>query len=115
MLQLTINDASAETTDKPCCVVFSYRTKDVYIPMIIGLDYRYNQEYAVYRQALYQVVLRAKQIHAATVLLGFSASVEKQKLGAQAIPAFAYMHSRDSFNTAAIETIALSGKIAVNR
>lgn len=114
MLQLTIRDGSVDTTGKPCCVVFSYRTKDTYIPMIIGLDYKYNQQYAVYRQALYQIVLRAKQLHAATLLLGFSASTEKQKLGAKAIPTFAYMHSKDSFNAAEIETIALSAKVKVD-
>jgi hypothetical protein len=114
VLQLTISDAAVETTDKPCCMVFSYLTKDVYIPMIIGLDYTYNQQYAVYRQALYQVVLRAKQVHASSILLGFAAGIEKQKLGATAIPAFAYMHSKDSFNAAAIETIALSAKGKVN-
>jgi 7-keto-8-aminopelargonate synthetase-like enzyme/predicted N-acyltransferase len=115
MLQLTVRDASPDTTDKPCCVVFSYRTKEAYVPMIIGLDYRYNQQYAVYRQALYQVVLRAKQVHAVSILLGFSAGIEKQKLGAKAIPTFAYMHSKDSFNAAAIETIALSKKQSIPR
>ena len=43
-------------------VVFSHTAGENYIPMIIGLDYSFNREYKVYRQALYQLVMRAKAL-----------------------------------------------------
>ncbi|MDB5277293.1 MAG: 2-amino-3-ketobutyrate coenzyme ligase [Ferruginibacter sp.] len=108
MLQLTLNGASV-ATDKPCCVVFSCLAKDSYIPMIIGLDYTHNESFGIYRQALYQVVLRAKKLNKQRVLLGFSASVEKQKLGAKPATTFAYVHLKDSYQAAVLAAISVQG------
>ena len=74
--------------------------------MIIGLAYNYNEAFGVYRQALYQVVLRAKQLNKQQIFMGFSASIEKQKLGAISIPTFAYMHTNDSYNMEALSAIS---------
>jgi 7-keto-8-aminopelargonate synthetase-like enzyme len=112
VLQLTITDSVIQGDDRPCCVIFSYKTKDVYIPMIIGMDYTYNQEYNVYRQALYQVLLQAKKEGKKKIFLGFSAGIEKQKLGATSNPVFGYMHTKDSFNMEEIAAIPLLSKIS---
>lgn len=105
VLQLTLNLPTNQPDSPPCCVVFSYKTKDAYIPMIIGLDYTFNQQYGIYRQALYQIMLQAKRLGKNKILLGFSATVEKQKFGANPIPTFAYMHTKDSFNIEAMSVI----------
>ena len=95
---------------KTVCVVFSYIAGDNYIPMIIGLDYSYNKEYKVYRQALYQLVMRAKMLGKKKIHLGFSATVEKKKLGAVTFPTYAFMQIRDSYNAEALATMSLMGK-----
>jgi hypothetical protein len=82
----------------PVCIVFSYKSNSLYAPMVIGIDYTHNKAYKIYRQALYQLVLRAKDLHAEKVCLGLAAAVEKKKVGAAQIPAYAYIHSRDTFN-----------------
>ncbi len=93
---------------KIICVVFSYIAGDNYIPMIIGIDYSYNKEYKVYRQALYQLVMRAKMLGKKKVRLGFSASTEKKKLGAVIFPTWAFMQIRDSYNAEALATMNLA-------
>lgn len=107
MLQLTLNTSSKDAIEKPCCVVFCRKTEDAYIPMIIGVDYTYNQQYGIYRQALYQLVLRAKKLKKNRLLLGFSASIEKQKIGAKAVAAHCYMHMKDSYNVEAIASLSV--------
>jgi len=96
-LTLKIKDDQGKA-DTPVCVVFSYKTSDSYIPMIIGLNYNYNKEYNIYRQALYQLVMRATALGKQNMNLGFSASIEKRKMGAKTIPVHAYMNIKDSFN-----------------
>lgn len=86
-------------------MVYSYQSGDGYIPMIIGLDYTFNQEYKIYRQALYQLVMRTKELNKKKVLLGFSANVEKHKVGAAAIPTYGYMQYKDSFNIETLEAL----------
>jgi hypothetical protein len=98
ILQLTIRDEKLNPENKPCCMVFSYKTPAIYVPMIIGLDYTHNLEYGIYRQALYQLLLRAKKLGKEKVLLGFSAETEKQKFGARPVKTYAYMHTSDSYN-----------------
>jgi len=110
ILQLTIADPVIDGEERPCCVIFSYKSKDVYMPMIIGMDYTYNQEYNVYRQGLYQVILQAKKEGKKKLLLGFSAGIEKQKLGATSNPVFGYMHTRDSYNMEEIAAMPLLSK-----
>jgi len=113
VIQLTLKTPVSVTETKPSAVVFCYKTKDTYIPMIIGLDYTHNKEQGVYRQALYQVIKRAKQLGKTSIQLGFSAATEKQKMGAKPIPAFAYMHIDDSYNLEAMATLSLQVKSAV--
>lgn len=108
VIQLHLKDAYIQ--DTPCCVVFCYKTQDAYIPMIIGMDYTFNRKFGIYRQALYQVVLRAKQLGKRRILLGFSASIEKKKLGAKAVQSFAYMHIRDSYNLEVLSSISAVGE-----
>ncbi len=84
--------------EKPIAVVFCHKAHDTYMPVIMGLDYRYQKEYKIYRQMLFQLVLRGKALGCKQVNLGFSASTEKKKVNALPIPTFGYMQAKDSYN-----------------
>jgi 7-keto-8-aminopelargonate synthetase-like enzyme len=86
------------TIEKPVNVVFSYKTGNAYMPMVMGMDYTYNKDFKIYRQALYQLVKRAKRLDKEKVCLGFSAGIEKKKVGAEAVETYAYMQAKDNFN-----------------
>src|SRR5258705_3693452 len=90
VLSLTLNPDDEKDLKKMVAVVFCYQAGDNYIPMIIGLDYAYNKEYKVYRQALYQLVMRGKMLGKKAIHLGFSATVEKKKVGAVTSPTHAF-------------------------
>jgi 7-keto-8-aminopelargonate synthetase-like enzyme len=94
------------THEMPCCVVFCYKSGAAYIPVIIGIDYIFNRKFGIYRQALYQIVLRAKHLGKEKIMFGFSASIEKKKLGAKVVPTFAYMHARDTFELEVLSSIS---------
>jgi hypothetical protein len=97
---------------KTVCVVFSHIGGDSYIPMIIGMDYSCNKEYKVYRQALYQLVMRGKTIGKKAVHLGFSAAIEKKKLGAVSFLTYAFMQIRDSFNAEILASMNLAAAVS---
>jgi len=107
VLRLTIEDVYLE--GQACCVVFCYKSGDSYIPMIIGLDYTFNKQFGIYRQALYRLVLRAKELGKSKILLGFSAGIEKKKLGAKEQDTFAYMHARDTFDLEVLNSFSVQG------
>ncbi len=98
VLRLTLTGSDIQGMNEPCCIIYCFKGLHTYIPMIIGLDYTYNYEFNIYRQALYQVVVRAHQLKKHKVLMGFSATIEKRKLGAKPITTFAYVHTSDSYN-----------------
>ena len=100
VLKLSPGNKSKETV----AFVFSHIAGDNYIPMIIGLDYAFNADYKVYRQALYQVMLRAGKLGKKKVLLGFSASIEKKKVGATLSSTYAFMQIKDNYHG---ETLAM--------
>lgn len=100
--------AGTQEPKKTVCVVFSHIGQLNYIPMIIGMDYSYNKEYKVYRQALYQLVMRGKMIGKKAVHLGFSASIEKKKVGAVSYPTYAFMQIKDSYNAEILASMSLA-------
>ncbi|MGZ5134268.1 MAG: GNAT family N-acetyltransferase, partial [Flavitalea sp.] len=98
VLKLSMDNRATKTV----AVVFSHVTGENYVPMIIGLDYTYNFDYKVYRQALYQVVMRAGILGKKKVLLGFSAPVEKKKVGAVLSSTYAFMQIKDNYNASTL-------------
>ena len=108
VLSLKLTSPDDRSLKKTVCVVFSHTAGDNYVPMIIGMDYSYNKEYKVYRQALYQLVMRARMLEKKKVHLGFSATVEKKKVGAVIYPTYAFMQIRDSYNAEALATMNLA-------
>lgn len=83
-----------------------YITKNNMSPMIIGLDYDYNQKYQVYKQAMYQVLKRARELNISKVYLGLSADFEKHKYGAVPHARVAYIQTKDNYNMEVIESMA---------
>jgi 7-keto-8-aminopelargonate synthetase-like enzyme len=107
VLSLTVKkEYDYEGLEKPVAVIFCYKSKQTYMPMIIGLDYCYNGNYKVYRQALYQLVLRAKQLACNKINLGFGATTEKKKVGATSVYTTAYMQVKDSYNFQVLANIS---------
>jgi 7-keto-8-aminopelargonate synthetase-like enzyme len=91
--------------------VLSYKSsRGNYCPVIIGMDYNYNDEFSIYRQALFQLVKRASIGKASKIYLGMDATVEKQKVGTQVVPKSVYIQADDNFNMELIESV-IQGKI----
>jgi 7-keto-8-aminopelargonate synthetase-like enzyme len=104
VLTLTIKPIyDYEGVNRPVAVIFSKRTGGCYMPLIIGMNYVYKNTYYTYRQALYQVILRSIQLNCTKVRFGFSAGIEKKKVGAAPESVCAYMQTKDTYN---IEVIA---------
>lgn len=98
LLTLRIKETdNSMAENKPVCVVLSYCSGNTYVPMVIGMDYQYNAAFKVYRQALYRLVMRAKELGMEKIHFGFSAGIEKRKVGARAAAAYAYMQHKDLY------------------
>ncbi len=91
---------------KAVAVGWHYILKTHLSPMIIGLDYHYNREYKVYKQAMYQVLKRARLLNLSKVYLGLSADFEKRKYGAVQHARVAYFQTKDNYNMEVIESMA---------
>jgi len=91
---------------KPVAVMCNYISKNSYIFMLVGIDYRFNQEYKSYRQSINQVIMRAKELGLKQVRLGYSATVEKRKFGAKVFTSAAYMQVKDHYNMEVMGTMS---------
>ena len=96
---------------RPVAVVFSYKTKSNYNPMVIGLDYSFQDEFKCYRQAIYQIILRARSLNYKMVRLGFSATVEKRKFGAKVFSPVAYVQAKDNYNMEVLGTLSAAQRV----
>jgi hypothetical protein len=109
VLSLTIKKGfDFEGIEKPVAVAFCYKAANTYLPVIVGMNYTYNASYKTYKQTLYQLVLRAKALQCQQINLGFSAAIEKKKVGALAVPTFAYMQAKDSYNFQVLANMAIN-------
>ncbi len=86
-------------------VVFNYKSGNTYNAMFIGINKHIETNFSVYRQALYNILNRAKDLNCIQVQLGFTASLEKRRLGAESHATVAYMQSEDHFNASVIESM----------
>ena len=78
--------------------------------LLVGLDYKSNSEFNTYRQAMYQVLNRARKLGYSDVQLGYSSDFEKKKFGATQIESCAYMQVKDNYNMEALGAISVSKK-----
>ena len=104
LLTLKLNK-SIKLNEPVVCVVFCNKNGENYIPMIIGIDYDYNNSHKVYKQALYQVVQRGNALGKKNINLGFSATIEKKKVGAKVIPTHGYMQAKENYSFQLIDSL----------
>lgn len=91
---------------KPVAVIFNYKTRENYNAMVMGIDYNFQDEYKCYKQALYQVTVRAKDLNLKKIHLGFTSSVWKKTIGAKAFLSVAYMQVKDNYNMEVMGTMS---------
>jgi 7-keto-8-aminopelargonate synthetase-like enzyme/predicted N-acyltransferase len=95
-------------------IAFSYKTNGVYHFVITGLDYNYIAEH-VYPQLLWQLVLRAQQLHLRIVNFGFTASQNKRKFGSEIVHRVAFVQIQDNYNMSVINAIANTGSVPADK
>ena len=105
MIVLSLKDGEYLKGDKkqPIAVVFCYKTAHAYIPLLVGLNYQYKYSHKNYKQAIYQVVKRAKQLKVKKVYFGITATTEKRRVGAIPIPKIAFVQLQDTYNMDVLE------------
>jgi 7-keto-8-aminopelargonate synthetase-like enzyme len=91
---------------KPVAVAACYKGIGHYTPTILGMDYRYAYENKVYKQVLYRVMERGRQIGYETFYMGITADIDKRKFGAEQYPRVAYIQAKDNFNFEVMEAIS---------
>lgn len=89
--------------DKLLGVGICHKSKHQYNPVLVGIDYYYNYKLNTYKQMLFQVCMRAIDLGYQQINFGFSADIEKRKLGAKQSNKFAYLHIEDQFNAEVLE------------
>jgi 7-keto-8-aminopelargonate synthetase-like enzyme len=104
---LTLNEIATDDVNNGivaigCC----YANDGNYTPLLLGLDYQKNFEFNVYKQFLFQIANNARERGFKKVFFGYTADVEKKKLGAEQNPKFAYANVQDNFNQEIISQIS---------
>tara|TARA_R110002072_G_scaffold4240_1_gene29923 strand:- start:9377 stop:11788 length:2412 start_codon:yes stop_codon:yes gene_type:complete len=104
---ITLYKKETEATPKNMLgIMFCYKNSNkIYVPSLIGMDYSFTDQFQTYRQLLYNTIRRAAQLKCKSIDFGISATFEKQKLGATAIPMWAYLQSDDNFILEKLELI----------
>lgn len=98
------------TERKAIAAGWCHITDKIMAPMFLGLDYSFNQKFLVYKQAMYQVLKRARMLNISKVYLGLSADFEKRKYGAIQHARVAYIQVKDNYNMEVIESMAANVK-----
>jgi predicted N-acyltransferase len=98
VLALTLKpEHDARSMRTPVGVSFAYRNAN-YNPMLIGLDYDYQESAKVYKQSVFRIIARAIELKSEKIDFGITASVEKRKFGAVIRPQVAYVQLKDNFD-----------------
>jgi len=99
--------------NKAVSVIFNYKSGDTYSAMFIGVDYSRQKDFMPYRQALYQSVLRAKELGVERLHMGYTADMEKKRLGAVSKQTYGYVQIKDHYNLSVISNIAKTERVKV--
>lgn len=99
-----------QDNDEPVAVCISHKGEESFTFLLVGVDYDSNSSYCTYRQAMYRVLVRARELGYNDIQLGYSATTEKRKFGATQLKSCAYMQVKDNFNMEALGTISVSNK-----
>ena len=110
-ITLRLKEPYNQKNVNPVAVIWCYQSINNYIPLIIGLNYTYNKQYKIYRQALYQIIKRANELGSKKILMGFAATTEKRKLGAKVVSTYAYVQYKDGYNLEVLSGLYTARKI----
>ncbi|WP_291724293.1 bifunctional aminotransferase class I/II-fold pyridoxal phosphate-dependent enzyme/GNAT family N-acetyltransferase [Bernardetia sp.] len=86
-------------------MLFSYKNGKEYSGLLVGLNYDYVREFNVYKQILYQSVLRAKNLGCSFLDLAFTAEMEKKKVGAEIQSTYGFVQAEEHYSHAVLETV----------
>jgi 7-keto-8-aminopelargonate synthetase-like enzyme len=107
MVTLRLDPRAGGPADgRPVAFFAAYRHAHVYAPFFCGLDYRYVIEHGAYRQLLYQIMVRAREVGARELRLGMGADMEKDRFGTTHVRAVVYVQARDDYGGALLREIA---------
>ncbi len=98
VIRLYLKDGDAKSSRSPVAVMFSHVQGKRYGSLTVGIDYAYLHSHKVYKQIMYQTVQRAHSLGCETLCMGYTASLEKKKLGARPEPTCAYVMLDDHFS-----------------
>lgn len=97
--------------NEPVAICISHKGISKFTFLLIGMDYDSNKEFYTYRQAMYRVLVRARELGYSQVDLGYSAITEKKKFGATQFKSCAYMQVRDNYNMEALSAVSVKSKM----
>lgn len=97
-------DAQGPASGEPIAVTASCLNGKTFVGVIAGLD-SVERELSVYRQLLWRVILRAKELGATTLELGMDAEREKLRLGAVARTQCVYAQLVDHSSSEILEQV----------
>lgn len=86
-------------------VLVSHHAGGTYSALLVGLDDAALREHNSYKQILFRCVERARDLGAERLDLGFTAELEKKKLGARAFATRAYVQQDDDYAATVMETM----------
>lgn len=89
-------------------VAFTCRTAESYCGVLLGMDYRYSQKYKVYKQILFEAIMRARALNKKRIYLGLTSAQEKRKYGARINPRVGYLQTQDNFKLELIESMSVA-------
>ncbi|CAM1357766.1 aminotransferase class I/II-fold pyridoxal phosphate-dependent enzyme [Tenacibaculum xiamenense] len=104
-IQLYLKPKEEGEKPKLVGVMFSFIHNDLYNAMIVGLDYQHVYEVNAYKQILYRTLERAQQKGCTKLDFGFTADLEKKKLGAHPIEVYAYIQAIEHFSHSLLQNI----------
>ena len=84
--------------------MFNQINNKTYNTLVVGLDYDYAA-YCVYKQIMYQAIMRGKELGCTTIDLGYTAEMSKKILGAKKEPVRAYVQAADHYNYQILDSL----------
>ncbi|MEM9895360.1 MAG: aminotransferase class I/II-fold pyridoxal phosphate-dependent enzyme [Bacteroidota bacterium] len=92
-----MNDENPQS-QRPIVYCFSHiNSAGIYSFMLVGMDYEHIYEYSGYRNALWKLINRAKELGCKQANFGISATMEKKRVGARPHPRVGYFQAKDNF------------------
>ncbi len=98
-------DNVEEGDDTLVGIVFTYKTKENYCAVLLGMDYNYSRKYKIYKQIIFHATMRARELEKQNIYLGLTAGQEKKKYGAKLTPRVGYLQTQDNYQLELVESM----------